>query len=162
MCCLPFVPAVRKYWSCFHLKAESNSITGLNRHLIILKGWTETAPRRHFNKSQLLELVSKEGKWLEDLLFDIIPKHSLTLHTLRVKEAESGKSRSSCITWNSRSSSSSSGWRVIRQRHNGKNGSGCSCNCAPFCTHLHLFCTALYLHVDFCTALRLFCTGFCT
>ena len=109
-------------------------------HWIILEGWTETAPWRDFNKFQLLELVCKLGKWLEDLLFDIIPKHSQTLHILRVKEAESEKSsKSSSTTWNSRSSSSSSGWRVIRQRHNGKNGSGCSCNCVPFCTHLHFF-----------------------
>ena len=28
---------------------------------------------------------------MEDLLFDIIPKHSQTLHTLRVKKAESEK-----------------------------------------------------------------------
>ena len=109
-------------------------------HWIILEGWTETAPWRDFNKFQLLELVCKLGKWLEDLLFDIIPKHSQTLHILRVKEAESEKSsKSSSTTWNSRSSSSSSGWRVIRQRHNGKNGSGCSYNCVPFCTHLHFF-----------------------
>ena len=28
---------------------------------------------------------------MEDLVFDIIPKHSQTLHTLRVKEAEREK-----------------------------------------------------------------------
>ena len=60
-------------------------------HWIILEGWTETAPWRDFNKFQLLELVCKLGKWLEDLFCDIIPKHSQTLHILRVKEAESGK-----------------------------------------------------------------------
>ena len=38
-----------------------------------------------------MELVCKLGKWLEDLLFDIIPEHSQTLHILRVKEAESEK-----------------------------------------------------------------------